>query len=187
MIRWVAGVAHWGAHVPLGQLRAGHVGGLAVVSALGVVAHRRGVRRGVVVAGLVGAVVALMPACAVLRPRAVDDRSVVSGARLWRAGGASVLVVDDLRASPEALLSSLHLADVRRLDVLVVTRPGPAASSDVTALLRRFPPGLVLAPTGHRLSGAVVVPPPGSEVSAGGLTVAVEETTPRLVVRVARS
>ena len=187
MIRWVAGVAHWGAHVPLGQLRAGHVAGLAVAFALGVAARRRRLLRGVVVAGLAGAVVALMPAYAVLRPRAIDDRSVVPGARLWRDGGASVLVVDDLRASPEALLSSLHLADVRRLDVLVVTRPGPAASADVSALLRRFPPRLVLAPPGHRLRGEVVVPPPGSEVATGRLVVDVEEASPRLVVQVSSS
>ena len=185
MIRWVAGVAHWGAHVPLGQLRAGHVAGLALTFALGVAARRRGLHGGVVVAGLVGAAVALAPAVAVLRPGSIDDRRVVPGARLWRVGGASVLVVDDLRASPEALLSALHLADVRRLDVLVVTRPGPAASADVAALLRRFSPRLILAPQGHRLSGGkVVVPPADSRVAAGGLVVGVEESSLRLVVSV---
>jgi len=184
MIGWVAGVAHWGAAVPLGQLRAGHVAGLAVALALGVVAHRNGRRGGVVLAGLAGTVVALAPAVAVLRPAAIHDRSVVPGARLWRHGGASVLVVDDLRASPAALLSSLHSADVRRVDVLVVTRPGRAAAADVDALLHRFPPRLLLAPAGHRLPGRVVVPPAGSEVSAGGLHVGFEETNPRLVARV---
>ena len=184
MIGWVAGVAHWGAAVPLGQLRAGHVVGLAGALSLGVVAHRRGRRGGVALAGLAGAVVALAPAVAVLRPAAIHDRSVVPGARLWRHGGASVLVVDDLRASPAALLSSLHSADVRRVDVLVVTRPGRAAAADVDALLHRFPPRLLLAPAGHRLPGRVVVPPAGSEVSAGGLHVGFEETNPRLVARV---
>lgn len=186
MIRWVAGVAHWGAHVPLGQLRAVHVAGLAVALGLGVVCRRRAWRGGVLVAGLAGAAVALAPAVAVVRPAAVDGRSVVAGARLWRNGGASVLVVDDLRASPEALLSSLHLADVRRIDVLVVTRPGSAAASDVAALLRRFPPRLILAPAGHRVPGDVVVPPPGSDVAAGGLTLRFDDGDRRLTVAVSR-
>ena len=187
MIRWVAGVAHWGAAIPLGQLRAGHVAGLAVALAVGVACQRRDRRAGVVVAGLAGAAVALAPAIAVLRPSAIDGRSVVAGARLWRDGGASVLVVDDLRASPEALLSALHMADVRRLDVLVVVRPGVAAATDVAALVRRFPPRLVLGPMGHRLSGEVVVPPAGAIVAAGGLIIRFRETGPRLTVDVASS
>jgi competence protein ComEC len=186
MISWVAAVAHWGAHVPLGQLRAVHVVGLLLSLALAVLAYRRGRRGAVAVAGLLGVAVVLAPAFAVLRPAAVGGRSIVPGARLWRDGGASVLVVDDLRASPEGLLSSLHLADVRRLDVLVLARPGPTASSDVAALLNRFPPALILAPAGHRLRGEVVVPPPGSEVTAGGLVLRIEENGPRLVVDVGR-
>ena len=185
MIRWVAGVAHWGAAVPLGQMRAGHVAGVAVALVVGGAAYHRRWRGGVVAAGLAGAAVALAPAFAVLRPSGVDGRLVVAGARLWRHGGASVLVVDDLRASPQALLSSLHRADVRRLDVLVVSRPGTAAASDVDALRRRFPPRLVLAPARHRLPGEVVVPAAGSEVGAGGLVVRVVEATPRLTVEVA--
>jgi hypothetical protein len=138
----------------------------------------------VVGAGLAAVVVTLAPAVAVLRPAAVHDRTIVPGARLWRDGGASVLVVDDLRASPEALLSSLHQADVRRVDVLVVTRAGSAAAADVEALLRRFPPRLVLAPAGHRVRGEVVVPPPGSEVGAGRLILRLEHADRRLTVEV---
>lgn len=184
MIRWVAGVAHWGGAAPLGQLRATHVAGLAVAVAAGVVAHRRHWRPGLVAAGVLGAAFALAPAVAVLRPAPVDGRSVVPGARLWRAGGAAVLIVDDLRASPEALLSSLHQADVRTVDVLVVTRPGAAASADVRALLGRFPPRLVLAPAGHRLPGEVTVPVPGSQVGAGGLVVTFDADGPRLTASV---
>ncbi|HEX2117554.1 MAG TPA: ComEC/Rec2 family competence protein, partial [Acidimicrobiales bacterium] len=68
MIRWVAGVARWGARVPLGQLRAAHIAGLLLALAVGVLAHRRGWRAGVVAAGLAGAAVALAPAVAVVRP-----------------------------------------------------------------------------------------------------------------------
>jgi hypothetical protein len=97
-----------------------------------------------------------------------------------------VVVVDDLKASPEAFLSSLHQADVRGLDVLVVSRPGSAASSDVAALVRRFPPRLLLAPPGHRLAGEVAVPPAGAEVVAGGLTLTFARDGPRLAVTVDR-
>ncbi|HEX2047114.1 MAG TPA: ComEC/Rec2 family competence protein [Acidimicrobiales bacterium] len=184
MIAWVAGVAHWGAAAPFGQLRLAHLSGLVLALGAGVLAHRRGFRGGVVVAGVVGAAVALAPAVAVLRPAAADGRVLVPGARLWRDGGASVIVVDDLRASPEALLSSLHLADVRTVDVLVVLRPGSAAATDVDPLLRRFPPRLVLAPAGHRLPGDVAVPPPGSRVSAGPLVVTIHADGPRLTAGV---
>lgn len=184
MIRWVAAVARWGAAVPLGQLRAVHVAGLGAALAVGVACQRGRRRAGVVIAGLAGAAVALAPAVAVLRPSPVDGRSLVYGAHLWRDGGASVLVVDDLRASPEALLSALRMADVSRLDVLVVTRPGRAAAADVRALLLRFPPRLILAPMGHRLKGEVVVPPAGAEMAAGRLVVRFQETSPRLTVLV---
>ena len=187
MIRWVAGVAHWGAAAPLGQLRLAHVVALGMAVALGVVARRRRRLGWMIVSALAGAAVALAPAVAVLRPAGVDGRTMVPGARLWRAAGASVLVVDDLRASPEALLSTLHQADVRRVDVLVVTRPGTAAAGDVRPLLSRFKPRLVLAPAGHRLPGDVVVPPAGSEVTAGGLTLRLVEDDRRLAVSVHRA
>jgi competence protein ComEC len=186
MIRWVAGVARWGAAAPLGQLRLIHVAALAAAVALGAAAHRRRRSVWVLIAALAGGAVVLAPAVAVLRPAPVDGRSVVPGARLWRAGGGSVLVVDDLRASPEALLSSLRLTGVRGIDVLVVTRPGTAAAADVRPLLSRFTPRLVLAPSCHRLPGQVVVPPAGSEVAAGGLTVRFEDDDRRLAVSVGR-
>ena len=185
MIRWVAGVAHWGAALPLGQFRLVHVVALAAAAAGAIAAHHAGRRPGSALAAALAVVATLAPAVAVLHPSAVDGRSLVPGARLWRAGGASVVVVDDLKASPEAFLSSLHQADVYRLDVLVVTRPGPAASADVAAVLRRFPPAVLLAPPGHRLPGDVASPPPGSVVESGGLVVTVDADRPRLVVRVA--
>jgi hypothetical protein len=184
MITWVAGVAHRSAALPLGQLRLWHVAGLVVLLAVAVVAHRHGRPAAVVATAMAGGAVALAPAVAVLRPSAVHGRSLVSGARLWRIGGSSVLVVDDLRASPGALLSSLHRADVQRLDVVVVTRPGRAAASDVDALLRRFPPRLLLAPAGNRLGGVVTVPPPGTTVGTGGLVVAIGADGPRLTAMV---
>ncbi|MDQ6727917.1 MAG: ComEC/Rec2 family competence protein [Actinomycetota bacterium] len=184
MIAWVAAVARWGASVPLGQLRPVHVVALVVALVGGAAARRRGWRPGMVGAGVASAAVALAPAFAVLRPAAVDGRTLVPGARLWRGGGATVLVVDDLKASPGAFLSAMHDADVRRVDVLVVLRPGSAAASNVSAVLHRFPPRLVLAPSGHRLPVPAVVPPVGTEVTVGHLAIAVGDGGARLDVRV---
>ncbi|MDP9069684.1 MAG: hypothetical protein M3N68_00045, partial [Actinomycetota bacterium] len=103
--------------------------------------------------------------------------------RLWRSAGATVLVVDDLEAAPDRLLSGLRSASVRRLDVMVVARPGVASARDVEPTLRRFRPRLVLAPPGNRLAGAVV-PTAGTTVAAGPLAVAVDAAAPRLGVRV---
>jgi competence protein ComEC len=187
MIAWVAAVAHWSAALPLGQLRMWHVAALVVALLGGMACHRRGLRRGVLMAGAAACAVALAPAYAVLRPSPAHGRTLVTGARLWRDGGATVVVVDDLKASAAALLSSLHNADVVRVDVLVVTRPGVAAAGNVDALLRRFPPRLLLGPAGNRLPGAVAVPPAGSSVVAGSLLVTFGGDGPRLTVTVGRS
>lgn len=184
MIAWVAGVAHRCAALPLGQFRVWHVVALVAAVGAGVVARRRGRLVGVVLAGVAGTVVVLAPAYAVLRPAPSHGRELVAGARLWRGGGATVLVVDDLAASPGALLSSLHRADVGRLDVLLLTRPGPAASAGIEPVLHRFAPRLLLAPAGHRLPGDVTVPPAGSQLSAGSLVVTFGSDGPRLTVTV---
>jgi hypothetical protein len=184
MIAWVAGVARVAAAAPLGQLGPTHVLGLAAVVALAVVCHRRGRRLGVAVGVVAGFGVLAVPAVEVVRQAPVDGRVVADGARLWRRAGASVLVVDGLRSSPERLLSGVRAADVRRVDVLVVTGAGSAAARDVVPLLRRFPPRLVLAPTGHRLGPEAVSPSPGSRVRAGGLWIDVGSGGPPLQVSV---
>ncbi|MDP8937248.1 MAG: hypothetical protein M3O23_05915, partial [Actinomycetota bacterium] len=127
--------------------------------------------------------VLVTPAVAAALPPTVDGRPVAPGALLWRTGGAAVLVVDDLEASPDRLLSGLRSASVRRLDVMAVARPGVASARDVEPTLRRFRPRLLLAPPGNRLTGAVV-PAAGTTVAAGPLAVAVDAVAPRLSVRV---
>jgi competence protein ComEC len=185
MIAWVAAVAHRSAALPLGQLRLWHVVALVGAVVAGAASHRWRWRPGVVGACVAGAVVSLAPAYAVLRPSPAHGRGLVAGARLWRAGGGTVVVVDDLKASAAALLSSLHNADVQAVDVIVVTRPGVAAASNVDALLRRFPPRLLVGPPGNRLPGDVAVPPPGTTVAAGTLVVTFGADGPRLTVTVA--
>jgi len=183
MVRWVAGVARWFGALPLGQLGLGHVALLAGVAGLALVCRRRGWRAGTVLAGAGTAALLVAPAVAMTAPPSVDGRAVAPGARLWRTAGAAVLVVDDLEAAPDRLLSGLRAASVRRLDVMVVARPGIASAREVEATLRRFGPRLLLAPPGHRLVGAVT-PSPGTTIAAGPLAVAVDAAGPRLAVRV---
>jgi hypothetical protein len=130
-----------------------------------------------------GATVALVAAVPAVLPHSVEGTELTTGARLWRRGGATVLVVDGAR-SAGALLGALHTAAVRRLDVVVVTRPGRAAAGVVGPLLLRFPPGLLLAPAGSPLAGPAV-PEAGTTVRVGPLTVEVDAVEPRLAVRVA--
>jgi len=183
MVGWVAGVARWLAALPLGQLGLGHVTLLAALAGVAVACGRSSRPAGARLAGASLAAVLAAPAAAVALPPPLDGRPVAPGARVWRGGGATVLVVDDLEASPDRLLSGLRAASVRRLDVVVVARPGITAARAVEPTLRRFRPGLLLAPPGHRLVGAVV-PAVGSSVAAGPLSVAVDAAAPRLEVRV---
>jgi competence protein ComEC len=186
MIAWVAGVARVAAAAPLGQLHLAHVVALAGVVAFAAVCLHRGWRAGAAAAGVAGLAVLGAPAVAVVRQAPVDGRAVAEGARLWRRAGASVLVVDDLRASPARLLSGLRAADVRRLDVLVVTGAGAAAARDVVPVLRRYPPRLVLAPVPQRLGPQATTPSAGSRVVAGPLSIDVASTGPPLSVTVGR-
>jgi hypothetical protein len=130
--------------------------------------------------------VLVVPAVAARWPPAVDGRPLVSGAHLWRRGGATVLVVDGSTTTTGRLMSALHNLDVRRLDVVVLARPGVAAARWIEPVLRRFPVGVVLAPPGHRLAGAVV-PSVGSHLVEGGLVLDVDAVGPNLVVRVGGS
>jgi competence protein ComEC len=183
MVAWVAAVARWGAALPLGRARLPHLLLVAVAVAGAFLARRRGWRR--TVRGLaVGAVVALLaPAVSARWPPAVEGRTLVAGAHLWRAGGTTVLVVDGSTTTSGRLLSALHTLDVRRLDVLVMARPGVAAARWIEPVLRRFPARLLLAPPAHRLAGAVI-PAAGTRIVAGPLAVDVDAAAPRLAVRV---
>ena len=108
-------------------------------------------------------------------------RASTSGA----GGGTTVLVVDGSTTTTGRLMSALHNLDVRRLDVVVMARPGVAAARWIEPVLRRFPAGVLLAPPGHRLAGAVV-PAVGSRLVTGALTVEIDAVAPRLAVRVRR-
>jgi hypothetical protein len=183
MVAWVAAVARWGAGLPLGRARWPHV--LAIAAAVGgaSIARRLGWPRTVRTLAIAAVAVALVPVVAARWPPAIDGRTMVAGAHLWRDGPTTVLVVDGSTTTAGRLMSALHAIDVRRLDVVVMARPGVAAARWIEPVLRRFPARLILAPQGHRLAGAVV-PEVGTRIVAGGLAVDVDAVTPRLAVRV---
>ncbi|MDP8991841.1 MAG: hypothetical protein M3N31_02115, partial [Actinomycetota bacterium] len=99
--------------------------------------------------------------------------AVARGARLWRQGGATVLVVDRSRAGH--LLSGLRRAEVRSVDVVAVRSASPRAVQALGPVLERHPARLVLTPATARS---------GTALTVGGLRVEVVATRPRLDVRV---
>ncbi len=163
LLAWVATVARYAATAPFGRLTTTHLAVLAVaMAATGLLATHRG--RWMAAAGVIVAGTAAVPA---LAPRPLDGRDLSAGARLWRRGGATVVVVDGARR-PADLLAGLHDADVTHVDVVVVCRPGPGATAVVGPLLRRFPPRLLLTPAGSTLPGATVAAA-GESVGVGPL------------------
>ena len=166
LLEWLAGVARFGARLPLGQ-----VGGRQLLYLAGLVGLA------VVVARLRTASVALAVAVCVwpAPARPVWDAEVADGARLWRAGRSTVLAVD--RPRPGPLLAGLRRVGVRRIDVVALRSDSPRLAASMAPVLDRHPTGLVLSPASA---------PAGASVTAGSLHVEVVAVRPRLDVRVQR-
>lgn len=119
-IEWVAVTARTAARIPLGELRTPHLAVLTVATAAAVVAHARK-------ATWLGRCAAACALCALMAP-ALALRSApfevepVPGARIYRAGGATVLVVER-SPSPATALESFRRVGLRRVDLLVNTDP----------------------------------------------------------------
>ncbi|MGI8756566.1 MAG: ComEC/Rec2 family competence protein [Acidimicrobiales bacterium] len=160
LIGWVAGVAQVSASLPLGE-----VGPVALVVLVGcglmfglLARHRPnalGMRRLLVaLAGLV----LILPMARLSRPPVVA--TVADGARLYRSGGGTVLVIDG-RIDIGDLMAGLRRTGTGRLD-LVVDQPDPYL---LQALRHRWPVASVVdpssAPPTRLRVGAVVVDLPG--------------------------
>lgn len=184
MVGWVAGVARVTSTLPFGHVGAVHVVVVALAAAAAALAAQRGRRTlcgaALAACGFAGLVV---PAWSVIRPAPVAAGDIGRGASLWRAGGASVVVLDGATGSPDRMMAALHRAGVRRLDVLVASRPTRAEARAAETLQRRFPARIVLGPAGTDLAGAFV-PAEGSELRIGGIVVRVQQAGRRLEVAV---
>jgi competence protein ComEC len=165
LIGWIAGVARWSSAAPLGRLGAVHVGVLGALVLTGMFVRSR---RGRLVLVAVATAVLAHPAVAVAVGRPTWGREVTAGARLWRSDGATVLVVGSAR--PEQLLRAVHAADIRRVDLLVLTRTSRSATTAAVSLLARVPARATAAPPGVALNGTRLLPAAG-EIDVGSIAV----------------
>ena len=189
-IGWIQVVARWASALPLGQLQWPHVLLLALGLTALLVAQQwpgslpgRGPRsrRVLRAAGATMCPVALL-ASSVLGAAASGLAEPAVGVTLWRSGGATVVQVTGM-AQPDAALSGLRQAGVRRLDLVVFTGGGVRGAAVERALRYRWPISDIWAPTGNRVDGARS-PPTGTAVRLGSLLVLVVRARPRLEVRV---
>lgn len=206
LVAWVAGVARWGANLPLGQLRAPHAIALVVLAAMyAFVAWSS--RSSVHGAGWIGpgtprsprhlhpegrpatqttllrtavaavaAAVVLWPAGPGGSPATADGRPVGGGAHLWSGDGRATVLVVT-KARPGPLLADLRDARVRGLSVVVLPGTSGREEAALQPVLERHPARHVLTPATAQ---------PGDAVVAGRLRIEVLAIEPRLKVRVVR-
>ena len=175
---WIAG---WGAGLPLGQLRPAHVLPLVVIAGAAFGLRRR---PAVAVTTSLAIAAAFMVAPVGGGPGpggALTADPLARGARVWRAGGASVLVLDGARPTP--VLDGLRTRSIRRVDVAVSVRGSRADAAVLAALDGRIPVRAVLVPAGGQVGG--ITPTLGHPIRAGGLTLEATAVEPILRVRVA--
>ena len=147
LIGWIAQVAHRGALLPLGEIRAGElvvIGGGAMVAAVAVRLGFVGLRR----AGLVAILIALVAPAVALRAPPPLHAAVGEGATLWRAG-STVLELDG-RVDAASLLEGLRRAGVTTLDIVVARTSSVPVRDTVEALRRRYDVRRVLLPSNTR-------------------------------------
>lgn len=175
---WVAGVARWAAHLPVAPI--GAVAALALaVGALGLGMGRATGRRLPVVTG---ALVTFAVVVSTLRPPSpVVGAALGPGTKLWVVDGRAVLAMGG-RLDPR-LLDELRARRVLRLDVLVVTKAGPAAADAAWPVVQAMRPRVVLAPEHHQLAKAKTARV-GATVAVGGLVVRITGAGPPLELSV---
>jgi competence protein ComEC len=178
LLAWIAGVAHAAARWPLPAV--GAVGFSITLVAGAALLGTRGRMR----AAVASVVVATLLVVGGRSPPDGGGVPLTEGARLWRTDGATVLAVAG-NADEGALLAALRGAQVRRVDVLVLRSGGSASARLAAAVRHRSTVGLVLAPKGHRVPGAVAVS--GERlVTVGPLSADLRGTSERLDLSVRR-
>jgi competence protein ComEC len=143
MIAWIAGVAHWAAALPLGEIQARELVVVTFGALLAATAHHigfRGVRR---VGAVLVATAVIAPAMA-LRATPPLRASVAAGATLWRSD-AVVLDLDG-RVDAAKLLEALRRAGIGRIDVVVARTSASSIRETIDALRHKYAIGHVLSP-----------------------------------------
>lgn len=136
LIQWIAAIARLTSAAPLGDLGVRHsvVASLCGAAALGLRGRASPHRLLQHALAVTTALALLAPAIALRSPPTAVE--VTGGGRLYRSGGATVLVLDR-RPHPAGLLETLRRTGVRRIDLLVWTRRPDR--STVIALHHRWP------------------------------------------------
>jgi len=181
LLNWVAGVARWGAALPLGHVEAPHLVVLVAGTAVTAMAWRRHHRLAMAAGTITAVVTVLAPSLALALPSPTQGAvALAQGAELWR-DGAVVLVLGD--ADGARLLEGLRSEGVERIDVVVAERGSSTVATTVMLLRSRLAMGVVLAPEAHHIRDAYV-PAEGAVMAVGGLEVRVVDTQPTLDVEV---
>jgi competence protein ComEC len=180
MLWWVAGVARWAARLPLAPIGTTTAVVLATGCVVAALLWRR-TRTRTLGGCVAGALAIFVASAAALGPVPVVAAPVQPGVVLWVVEGRSVLVAGGRVGS--SVIQMLRKRRVRRLDVLVVTRPGPAAADAAWPIVQALRPRVVLAPEHHQLAGAKTARM-GAEAIAGRLVVRVTKAGPPLEVEV---
>ncbi len=180
MLWWVAGVARWAAALPFAPIGPSTAVVIGLVAASAAVLWRLQATR-LLGACATGVLAILVVVAASWGPSPAVAAPVGDGAELWVVEGRSVLVMGGRVGS--GLSAELRRRRVRRLDVLVVTRPGPSAADAAWPLVRAFRPRVVLAPEHHQLAGARTARQ-GAVVRVGVLVVRVTRAGPPLTIDV---
>jgi competence protein ComEC len=174
----LAAVARTAAGAPIPAVGPAGVGIIAGLVGLWLLARSTRAR---VVAALLG--FALCSAHVVLsRPGSLWARPLASGVTAWRSGGATVVAIGGAR--PADALAGLRLAQVRGIDVVVLTTD--AAGATLAAILDRHRIGMVVVASRSRFAGTRVRAP-GARLRVQGLTVDLRPSARGLTLAVARA
>lgn len=151
LLWWIAGVARLASWLPLGQLGAWSLVGLAITLMVIVLRPNRVRRRW---GGLLVVLVLIAPGIR-LSVGGPAEFAVDAGSRMWHVNGIAVLELDT-GTSDGILLEQLREHGVRSIDLVVAKQGTRRSFTQVSTLRGRWSP-VVWAPPGHRVSGAHTV------------------------------
>jgi len=138
---WIDSVGAAAAKLPLGQLRAVHIGLLLVVGAIGLTAHTTGRRR----AAVVGLALVLLQPWAALVVASPGIEPIDGQSTIWQDRHYTVVEIDT-STRPADVLAAVRLAAVETIDLVILRQDARANASLVRWLRTRHDIGAVWAP-----------------------------------------
>jgi len=167
LLEWLVAVAGVASRLPLAPV--GVVPVVVAVLLVWVAVRPGGRHRRLAAAAAAAALLVPSMALAVAGPGELVGDQPTLGLHLWRSGGTTVAALDG--GDPPRVLSGLRNRNVRRIDLLVVTRRGPRVLAPLAAILDRHDVVTLAGP--GRLDVAGLRPfSPGTSIRAGPFSVA---------------